>query len=165
MSDMELRSLTPKMRGLVGEISDADVAHYPSVVAATAEVTAVRAADAIPIGARNESEANIEKVEVSIAEVTEQINAIDGARPALALEIFEGTRSDDEDRTTQGELQELRRRLDQLQLVLAGFRGQYERACHETSRPSRATSKIDAERKLEDARFQAKLALARSKDE
>jgi septal ring factor EnvC (AmiA/AmiB activator) len=163
MSDLELRNLTPKMRGLVREISDGDVAHYPRVLVAAAELAAVEEDMAKRRDTMNGIETQIKRVESSIAELTEQFDAIDGVRGSLALEIFQGTRSDDEDRQSQNECKDIKRRLDQLQLVLASFRGQYELVHHDASRPSRGTTYTDAYQKLEAARFDAKVALANEK--
>jgi chromosome segregation ATPase len=161
MSDLELRSLSPKLRGLVGEISDADVAHYPTVLAATEELRAVQAEHAMLRGAVNKCETSIQAVEVRIGEVTQRIDTIEDARRALALEIFERTRTDEEDRTMHAELQDLRRRLSQLELVLDSFREQHRLALHEISRESRSRTLTDAQRKLDEAVFQAKLARCR----
>jgi hypothetical protein len=69
MSDWELRSLTPRIRGLVGEISDADVAHYPRVLVAAAELAAVEEDLAKRRDTMNGIETQIKRVESSIRDL------------------------------------------------------------------------------------------------
>jgi hypothetical protein len=167
MSDRELRDFSPKMREIMGSISAADVAHHPAVVAATAEVAAARADHAIYVGRANESETNIRAVDLLINEVTQQIDQIDGkegTRVVLALEIFRGIRGDSDDVTMHAELQDLRRRRGQLELVRTSFSEQHERALRELSRPSRATTMGDAISKLDEMVFRARHEAAKEID-
>src|ERR1700682_754688 len=100
----------------VNDMTDDEVSHYPDVLSAVAELAVIEEAMAKRQDQKNAIRTKVERIDPSIADLTQQIEAIAAARPALALAIFEGISEDELDRTTQGELADLQRRREKLEL-------------------------------------------------
>jgi len=168
--DSEYRDLSLKMRTFVTKVIDARKAGDPTVVAkidGDSRVIAARAAAAVVDEAaakRNATRASIEaqlqRLESKITDLTERRRAIDAARPALALAIFEETASDDVDRDAQLERADWQRQLEQSEVLKTNFSSALQMAIAECSRESHASTRGRASDDLETALGAAEYTIA-----